>query len=292
MRTTAGLGLLLLLGSCATSDTSLSEHRAEPVLLERDAGETIPWLSRVPDRENDHESGDAFLSRTDGMSTMDRQEAAVREILSGNIPESLRELAPLTLESGDGATLTVWVMRDYLAIGGEGTSIRMPLSLPSARQIAREWGLYLPTPPLVDAIYEQSDLKLVPEPMPPTAEMRSNAYYKRHQASIEEQRNGRAANGLLAGHKKDLVVSTRLDARPDRVAIYGWHWEEGDPIQPLSLVHEASYEDYSHGVRLIHPYGQLNGEWVPLVTLLDDPSWNRELSGEASLDWERLSWRD
>lgn len=291
MRSLGGIvAISFLLASCATSGTSLDGNRAEPVLLKEESGEPSPWLSMIPERPNDAESGDAFLSRTDGFSPAERQQAAVAEILGGNIPNDLRRLVPIILESESGDQLTVWVTRDYLSIGVEGASVRMPLSLPSALEIARTWGLYLPTPPLVDAIYEQADLKLVPEPMPPTAEMRSNDYYRRHQEAIEEQRSGRASNGLLAGHKKDLVVSTRMEARPDQVAIYGWHWEEGDPIQPLSLVHEASYEDYSHGVRLIHPYGELSGEWVPLVTLLDDPSWSGELSGEESLDWERLSW--
>ncbi|MGM0506777.1 MAG: hypothetical protein ACQER4_06285 [Bacteroidota bacterium] len=291
MRTFGGIAVVcLLLASCAPGGATLDGNRAEPVLLQSDSGVPAPWLSMIPERTSDHISGETFLSRTEEFSPSERQQAAVKEILSGNIPSGIRKLAPITLVSESDKELTVWVTKDYLSIGEEESSVRMPLSLPSAREIARSWGLYLPTPPLVDAIYEQADLKLVPEPMPPTEEMRSNDYYRRHQTAIEEQRGGRASNGLLAGHKKDLVVSVRMDDRPEQVAIYGWHWEKGDPIQSLSLVHEASYEDYSHGVRLIHPYGQLNGEWVPLVVLLDDLSWNGRLSREASLDWERLSW--
>lgn len=41
---------------------------------------------------------------------------------------------------------------------------------------------------------------------------------------------------LLAGHKKDLVLTRRLVGRPDRVAIYDWHRLDGRPIHPLSML--------------------------------------------------------
>ena len=47
------------------------------------------------------------------------------------------------------------------------------------------------------------------------------------------------------------MLSNRLRQLPGRVAIYGWHWAPGHPIQPLSTVHGAQYVDYSHGVRLV-----------------------------------------
>jgi hypothetical protein len=107
---------------------------------------------------------------------------------------------------------------------------------------------------------------------------------------IEEQRAGRAPDGLIAGHKKDVVVTTRMNSQPGRVPIYGWHRSVGDPIQPLSLVHGATYEDYSHGLRLIHPVAHVNGEAVALNLLVRDPQWGPLLSGETGLDLETLSW--
>ena len=75
---------------------------------------------------------------------------------------------------------------------------------------------------------------------------------------------------LVAGHKKDLVVTPELMDRPDRVAIYGWHLADGKPIQPVYLGHVDHYEDYSHGVRLVHPIAMVNGHPVPLDSLYDD----------------------
>ena len=58
---------------------------------------------------------------------------------------------------------------------------------------------------------------------------------------------------FVSGIKKDVVVTPELLNRPApaRVAIYGWHQLNGTPIQPLSLVHESTYADYSHGIRLV-----------------------------------------
>jgi hypothetical protein len=72
-----------------------------------------------------------------------------------------------------------------------------------------------------------------------------------HNALVRVLVDGRPRGSLVAGVKKDVVVSNRLDEKPNRVAIYGWHTPDGKPIQPLSIVHRDSYVDYSHGVRLM-----------------------------------------
>ncbi|NBC16400.1 MAG: hypothetical protein GVY18_03685 [Bacteroidetes bacterium] len=283
------LAVLLLLSSlcllgCDSAETTAVETPPPP------ATPDSVTLAQVPDRRPDARTGTAFLDATDGLSYAVRQQIAVDEVLSGNVPAVLRTLAPISFVSGTGDSLTVWVTRDYLAIGSDADFVRMPLSLPSARTIAQTFELVLPTARLVDAIYAQADLQLDPQPMTPGPEMRSNAYYGSHQRMIEEQRAGRAPDGLIAGHKKDVVVTTRMNSQPGRVPIYGWHRSVGDPIQPLSLVHGATYEDYSHGLRLIHPVAHVNGEAVALNALVRDPQWGPLLSGETGLDLETLSW--
>lgn len=130
--------------------------------------------------------------------------------------------------------------------------IRKPVGLTEAFRIADSLGMILPTPAMVDAIYQQADIKLDPIPMPPTDSMVTRAYYERHHALIEEQlrANGHeAVSGLLiAGHKKDVVAINRSS---QKVAIYGWHLNDSTVIQPYSTVHRREYFDYSHGLRLI-----------------------------------------
>ena len=270
-----------ILPGCDSVGDELELHPGTPDTL---------TAATIPPRPASAISGEEFLDQTRGASYAERQARAVCEIIAGNIPENLRTLAPVRFTAArESDTLTVWVTRDYISIGPNGDDVRMPLSLPSARAVAEAFDMLLPTTRMVDAIYAQSDLKLTPQPMTPGPEMRSNDYYGRHQAMIEEQRAGRSPNGLIAGHKKDLVVSTQMYSRTDRVAIYGWHRGIGDPIQPLYLGHVDHYEDYSHGLRLVWPNATLGGEMVPIGDLLGDAAWRPVLSDEQSLLIESLS---
>ena len=76
---------------------------------------------------------------------------------------------------------------------------------------------------------------------------------------------------LIAGHKKDVVLTNRLNQKKGRVAIYGWHRGMLRPIQPLSTVHRASYADYSHGVRLVSEVVLINGRPRSIYDVLEDP---------------------
>ena len=101
-------------------------------------------------------------------------------------------------------------------------------------------------------------------------------------------RRWRAAHG---GNKKDLVLTSRLWQSPGRVAIYGWHREVDQPIQPLSTVHGARYADYSHGVRLVSGTVYVNGVKRPIADVLAEPALAKLLTSEGPLTRvaERLS---
>jgi len=141
--------------------------------------------------------------------------------------------------------LTILVSADYYMEDG----IRMPVDLPRAYEIADEYDMLLPTVDMVDAIWEQADIRLDPQPLPPGPEMTKISYFRRHNDLIEDQLSGMDTKGkLIAGHKKDLI---RVRRNSPKVAIYGWHRSNGKPIQPYSTVHGSYYADYSHGLRLI-----------------------------------------
>lgn len=145
-------------------------------------------------------------------------------------------------------SLTICVSADYYSKNG----IRTPLGYSDALQLADSLEMWLPTPEMVDAIYQQADIKLAPIPMPPTDEMTTRAYYIQHHQLIEEQiaDSGytNTSGKLIAGHKKDVVAINRDS---EKVAIYGWHLNDSTVIQPFSTVHRRDYFDYSHGIRLI-----------------------------------------
>src|SRR5204862_405661 len=98
-------------------------------------------------------------------------------------------------------------------------------------------------------VYKAAGVKLAPRPL--TNDRDRALTFLEHNKLIEAQRAGQKLGDLVAGIKKDVVVTNRLAERPNRVAIYGWHKLDGLPIQPLTIVHVNWYVDYSHGIRLI-----------------------------------------
>jgi hypothetical protein len=86
----------------------------------------------------------------------------------------------------------------------------------------------------VDDIYQQATIKL--EPVPLYAFRDSALIFWHHHLIIEGQRKNR--KGLIAGIKKDVVLSGKVtrDTKSNRVAIYGWHYPDGRPIQSLYVV--------------------------------------------------------
>src|SRR5262249_44171812 len=199
----------------------------------------------IPQRPGDAITGSQFARETAGWPDRERQRAAASELARGNLPQSWRQLIPVELRyepaAGDPVTATIWVMPDYLAIGPDDDFLCAPLWGPRGPAVGSRSGCVVPTPKMVDAIYRQSRAHLEPQPMPAGPQMRSIAYTERHQQMIDAQRTGIPLGILIAGHKKDVVLTDRLFDRPDRVAIYGWHRLDGPPIPPLSTAHRGPY---------------------------------------------------
>ena len=207
----------------------------------------------IPKRPEDAVGGSEFFQRIDKLTPTEREEAIAGEIIRGNIPDFMRSFQPITIKMKDRAgkehTATIEVMPDYLAVGSDADFVRVPMTPMTAARIADAFGCALPTRKVVEEVYTRAPVKLEPNPL--TENREAAATFLRHNAMIEEQRAGRKLGELVVGIKKDVVVSNRLAEKPNRVAIFGWHKLDGKPIQPLTIVHVASYVDYSHGVRLV-----------------------------------------
>ncbi len=247
----------------------------------------LAW--QIPARSAEAPTGSAFVKQVMELSGTARDAVVSAEVLSGNVPSFLRHLTPVQVSSkqpdGNVVQVTICVTPDYLAIGSNRDFVRVSMGLPAAAEIADRFGFLLPTTRMVDAIYSQAGLRLKPSPMEPNDLMRSTNYLWRHNQTVERQcaRIDRALDELIAGQKKDLVLSNRLRTYAGRVAIYGWHRSNGVPIQPLSTVHGAQYADYSHGVRLISATAFVNGVPQPLAKLLQDSRFARILSSEGPI---------
>ena len=108
-------------------------------------------------------------------------------------------------------------------------------------------------------------------------------FYQHHQI-IEGQRQGKPLGLLIAGIKKDIVLTNRLKEKPRRVAIYGWHYPDGKPIQPLYVGHADSHVDYSHGIRLISQQILVDGQPMQVRDVLKDKDLSALLSNEGPID--------
>jgi hypothetical protein len=256
----------------------------------RGAAIHIPQLtSSIPIAPAEALTGMQFAATISDIDRHEREAAILDQLLKGNLPCFLRKLAAVKVEyrtAGEkNRTATVFVMPEYLAIGDDRDFLRIPMNLHTAVAVADHFGFLLPTRKMVDAIYNQAAFHLMPQPLPAGPRMTSTEYYRRHNAMIDEQFKARHVRlgSLISGHKKDVVVSNRLISHPGQIAIYGWHRDVGDPIQPLSTVHGAGYADYSHGIRLVGRMALVEGELRPVAELLLDPEFARVLSDEGPI---------
>ncbi len=244
---------------------------------------------RIPARAVNAPGGRAFADQIRGITDDEREARIQQQLAGGNIPEFLRRLVPVRLQSqlpdGEAADVVVCAAPDYLAIGSDEDFLLMPMRLSTALSTASAYGFTLPTPRIVDAIYAQASVHLLPQPLPAGNEMRSTDYSVHHNELVGVQRAdlGVPLGALVAGDKKDLVLTNRLWDHLDRVAIYGWHLATGKPIQPLSTVHGWRYADYSHGARLISTQVFVNGLPRSIFSVMQDRRLAPVLSSEGGI---------
>ena len=243
----------------------------------------------IPAARSDALGGSAFAAQVGDVSGTQRDGVTERALLAGDIPQFLRHLRPVTLRGrtagGKPVSVTVCVTPDYLAVGTDKDFVRVPMGLPAAVAVADRFGFVLPTTKIVDAIYAQADVHVPPEPLTAGPQMRSTAYVVRHNRMVRQERlaEGAKLGMLIAGQKKDLVITNRLRTHPGRVAIYGWHRENGRPIQPLSTVHGENYADYSHGIRLVSTVAYVDNKERSLLDILQDPNLAPVVSSEGPI---------
>jgi pimeloyl-ACP methyl ester carboxylesterase len=231
--------------------------------------------TQLPPRPKDAVGGTQFMKSLEGFSLDAREAAILREITSGNFPDFLRHFKQVPIagtaeKGGKEVSATLEVMPDYLAVGSDSDFVRVPMTPQTAQQIADRFGCTLPTRKMVDAIDRAAEVRLAPHPM--TREREAIATFLEYNQIIERERGDRPLGLLVIGTKKDIVLTPRIFERPQRLAIYGWRQLNGEPIQPLTIVHWNRYVDYSHGARLVRDQLDLDGKSVKIYELLADPN--------------------
>jgi hypothetical protein len=240
----------------------------------------------LPERPADARGGRHFRDQILGLPRDEREAAILREITRGNIPDLLRQLTPIRVAAADPAGVklvaTYFVTCDYLAIGCDDDFFRVPMSPRTAIAIADAARCSLITAQVSDDIFAAAPVKLEPHPL--TANRDAATTFFEHHRIIEDQLRGRSRGQLVAGIKKDIVLTHRLRDKPHRVAIYGWHYPDGRPIQPLYAGHVDWYVDYSHGIRLMSGQVLVENRTLTTSEVLRDPRLHVLLSDEGPLD--------
>jgi len=241
-----------------------------------------------PDRSPDALQGSQFMQQILNMEFNQREPLILDQILAGNIPDFLRNFITLSsqFQDLDGITHTIEydVFPDYLAIGSNNDFCRNPIGPESAQAIADAFGCILPTRKLVDDIWKYATVHLSPIPYAPVGTENNKVYkFIQHNTDIEAARiaTGGQLGELIAGIKKDVVITNILLTKPGFVAIYGWHYTSGVPIQPLYVGHVDFYVDYSHGIRLINSVMRVDSVPMRAQDILRDPVLYKLISDEA-----------
>lgn len=248
------------------------------------------WAQSIalPARPAGAPGGSAIAAEIVNQTFVEREQFILNEVLRGNVPDFYRHFCPVTvtnIASGHTNIATFFAAPECLMVGSDEDYLLAPVSPATAQFIADQLNCVLPTPKMSDAIYAAAEVKMTPEPIPPTPAMTTAAVFIRHNDMVRQQRQtflpAHPLGALTAGYKKDVVISARLAHLNHKVAIYGWHQTNGVAIQPLYTGHTSAWVDYSHGIRLISAALTVNGRPQTIPAVLADPELCGLLSSEG-----------
>lgn len=223
----------------------------------------------------------------------ERENWIYAQVISGNIPNWQRTLKPISVSVG-AHTATYYVTPDYLAIGSDTDYFLEPTTPLLAQRLADQIGCTLPTRKMVNQIWTNAAVKLVPQPIPASPEMVTVPVFASNNVMVVAQRNtftnAQPLGALVSGDKKDVIISARIynnfanASITKPVVIYGWHKLSpyGEVWQPLYNGHEETYADYSHGIRFVQMNCIVDGSTNTITNVLASASLCSLLSDDGT----------
>ncbi|MFA5908763.1 MAG: hypothetical protein WC815_08310 [Vicinamibacterales bacterium] len=276
-----------------------------------------------PARDAAAPGGHAFMATTGGEAAPTpaewpkREEAMVRQLLAGNMPDKLLQWVTIGLTYKDKSRTvkaTLQVLPDYLAVGHDADFVHVPLDPVSAQLVADRFDCLLPTARICDAIYSQAkhQLRALNRDYYNTDANRkiakrgraqtSTAAYIEHSDAVREQmkKAGITPGEFVAGHKKDVVIARSLHGNSERIAFQGFYDKDGFPFEPCyenaeqkpkpscakdlpTLAHSRRFADYAQGVRLVHPWMTVDDKKMAVADVLADPTLSFLISAEGPI---------
>jgi hypothetical protein len=180
----------------------------------------------------------------------------------------VKTLKPITVSKSNGTKITYEVMPDYISIEG----MRVPMSGTTAQRVADHFGLNLPTPKMVDEIYQNADVQVQAQPLSghgATIDGKqysgkevvdkgvgyapfAMAYNDRINQQLTDKGVGADDDKIVAGFAKDIVPPVREGS----LGLYGFYNSKGKPIQGGNgqTPHDTkAHAEYGTFVRLVSP---------------------------------------
>jgi hypothetical protein len=206
--------------------------------------------------------GKVFIASLDSTLTLKQREDLIfNEIETGNVPNFLRKLTKIIDSSrrdldNEKLFAVYYVLPDYFCIGSDDDYFYIPMTPILAQKVADLTNTSLPTKLIVDQIYKNAVIKLMPQPIAPSKAMTTVPVFSMHNDSVHTQikpfEKEHLKSKLTSGNKKDIIISNKIISTDyPRVVIYGWHKLDGKAIQPVYFKHVNTWADYSHGIRLV-----------------------------------------
>lgn len=264
---------------CNSFTPAIMKNLILSILMLAFVGPTFAQLADLPDRAANAISGSEFEELIRNLPLSSRENEIYSQIMSGNVPDFQRNPVEIGFSQTVGGVsyeVSYRVLPEYLAVGSDDDYFLIPTTPMLAQRLCNQLDCMLPTRKMVDQIWAQSDVKLAPSPIPWSDASVTIPVMWQHNLTVRGQRshtlNDHPLGALVAGHKKDVIIANRIYSNPASkpVVIYGWHYQNGNPIQPLYGGHIETYVDYSHGIRLVQDSITINGEPASLSETLQD----------------------
>src|SRR5205085_11592621 len=99
--------------------------------------------AQIPARSRDAVRGHTFAKSIENLPAKDREEAILREISRGNLPDFERKFVTIRVKDGNHVA-QYQVIPDYLAVGSDEDFVRMPMTPMTAQKLADLFGCALP----------------------------------------------------------------------------------------------------------------------------------------------------
>lgn len=220
----------------------------------------------------------AVLEKFPATHSREREDLIVQAVARGALDPP--EWTTIT-SNYKGRRAQIQVTTDALTILG----VRFDVTAEGAQRIADQLHAILPTPRILQLVWEQAAVRIEPCTLPPDEKMASTARMIQHSSCVDQRIGGRA--GMVANEGKHWVLSNRIAGKENLAANYGWFIRGRRPVQTVGTRHDTAHTDYSQILRLVKPIINVDGRDIDIRSVGRSP----ELWGLVSDEGPLLVWR-